>query len=148
MGACIFFFSFPFLFPGVACKSYVVPGKSCIIRLVFTMEGGREGSVAKVFITHQWRSFCLVVWAGRIMLIITIHKLNAIPPSNLGVAVFWGVDERLRTGVLFRRVQYCTILWAFTSFHTPNCPCHRRRRQNPRGYSIIILQVSYEYYRA
>ena len=43
------------------------------------------------------------------MLIITTHKLNAIPLSSLSVEVFWGVGERLRTGVLFRRVQYDTL---------------------------------------
>lgn len=34
------------------------------------------------------------------MLIITTHKLNAIPLSNLSVVVFWGVGERLKTDVL------------------------------------------------
>jgi len=57
---------------------------ACIIGLVIH-DGRGEGSIAKVYITHQWRSLCPAVWAGRVMLIITTNKLNAIPPNNLSV---------------------------------------------------------------
>ena len=123
--------------------SYVVPGKEKLHYMISIHDRrGREGSVAKVFITVPASGDHFVRQsgrAGRIMLVITTHKLNAIPPSNLDVG------KRLRTGVLFRRVSYCTILWIFTSFCLLDCPHRRRRRrQNPRGYDT----GSYEYSRA